>query len=272
MNIVSKFSVLAAAALFGNLALSATATAAEIRCDACTESTYQQRAKNANLGTHYVYDLVNNQARKYFVERERAPNGTYLYFVDPLPVENDVTRVVNEMSSIYRSTGGTMRAKLTVTADGSIAGMSAFNGALAGGSRTAIISWFQNSLSVQNVLPFLGVAVNGLGNAAVNVWKNVPIKTLVTIKFADGTTMTVDVNMLDRTVTVVECMDAAGNPIPTSASQATSIRFDFTRDPTNRAPNLMWDWLGRLGVSVTGSGSHGLACSESSAGIVCVKY
>jgi len=263
-----------AAVLVGIVCSGGTSMAAELRCDRCSESGYVSRAKSAGRGTHYVYDVYKDQVRKYFVEAEPGPGGTWVYLADPMSVEPEVEDLVAKLSAFYHRTGGTMKAIATVDADGTIDTLTAYDAALPGASRTAIINWVLAFPSLSNTLPILGASIHALAAAAVNIFKGVPIQTIVTVRFSDGSTIKVSYNGLTNEAAVVEgsALDAVGNPIPATPPEASHINFDFTRDPTGRSANAMSSWLIRLGISLSGSGFRGLACTESPAGVQCTRF
>jgi hypothetical protein len=55
--------------------VSTNALAATIRCDNCSEATYESKAISAGLGVHHVYDLPQAQSRKYQVALECDDNA-----------------------------------------------------------------------------------------------------------------------------------------------------------------------------------------------------
>lgn len=160
------------------LMVSVDASAATIRCDNCTETTYQSKAVSAGIGIHYVYDLPKAQSRKFQVglECDENPNDgktTCVKAAWPLAVESEITNVTLDLAAYYQITGGTMKSHFTIVANGTVQSFSAFDVAGPGGPLTQLIGWFDSTQawSVQNTLPFLGASVHQLTVQALSMYQ-----------------------------------------------------------------------------------------------------
>lgn len=90
--------------------LNASSTSAlEVPCANCSQASSAIAAKNAGLGTHYVYDIPGGIARKYTVEREPNEMAGYDYFVFPDDVEQDFVDAVSALSAVWHETTGKCR-------------------------------------------------------------------------------------------------------------------------------------------------------------------
>ena len=74
-----------------------SAPALEVPCPNCSQASSAIAAKNAGLGTHYVYDIPGGVARKYTVER--APNE-----MAGDDVEQDFVDAVSALSAVWHET------------------------------------------------------------------------------------------------------------------------------------------------------------------------
>lgn len=271
--------VIKATGIFAALALalgSNVAAATETRCDGCTEVAYENTARNAGLWEQYVYDIPNGQARKYFVDRE-PENGQWSYYVYPETVEPAVEFVVTELAAFYYATGGTMKTVGEIYADGAAAGRTAFELAQPGADRTAVLNWFENDFPTSgNLLPMSIAAMHSLGAAALNIFKQVPVETRVVVRLSDGGSVILTFDTLSMSAAYEEgsALDAAGNPIPVSAAQATGINFGFDHAPNGNsagAADAMQRWLEDLGAHVQGRGTSRIGCVETANGVSCTR-
>ncbi len=252
------------ALLFALLAIGADASAATIRCDHCSEATYQSKAVTAGLGIHYVYDLPNAQSRKYQVTLECDDNlddgrTTCTKTAWPLTVESEIVNVTLELAAYYQVTGGTMKTHFTVVANGAVGGFSAFDVAGPGGPMTQLTNWFDSTQawSIQNTLPFLGASLHQLSVQALGLYNESLGNTFVTIQFpVDGSEITLSYNMSNGTVEAVpgSAKDKFGNVIPASADQLGGLRFDYSREqPNGPAQRGMQAHLSAIGAIFSGT-------------------
>jgi len=245
--------------------------AAEVRCDNCTELQYEQKALTLTYGEHYVYDIPQGQVRKYWVSWESDDSGptiTHGPVLYPSEVEVNVKDLLTELAYIYQQTGGTMKSVSTATVDGAAAGITSFDVANPGAARTVLVDWALYSPSSASNLAASTIAYTHSTIAAViNIFKSSEIQTFVTIILGDGGRVTLKFDAAEMSVTVVEnsALDAAGNPIPTTALAAVGTNFDFgySSNPGVSAAGMS-DWLTRLGAQVVGeTASGGMSCSST---------
>ena len=268
-----------AAALFGLAPLllaSPQATAAEIRCDQCSEATFQMKAQQAGVGIHYVYDLKTAQSRKYSVERScEGPHDCYMEATS-LQVEPEVANFILELTAYAQITQGTMKSHFTITTNGTTQNLSAFDVVGPGGPRTQLFNWFTTSqvTSIRNALPMVGGAIHQITTTIVSIWNENLGKTLVTVIFSDESKITLEYQMINHTVTIVEgsAEDKYGNAIPATLDQLNGTRFDYTREgPNGPTQERMRNYLSFYGVSVTG-GTRWACASVSNGGWHCAPY
>jgi hypothetical protein len=109
-----------------------------------------------------------------------------------MAVEPEVTSATLELAAYYQVTGGTMKSRFTIVANGSVQNFSAFDVAGPGGPLTQLISWFDStqSWSIRNTLPFLGASFHQLTVQALSIYNESLGTTLVTVQFSDGTQVT----------------------------------------------------------------------------------
>jgi hypothetical protein len=251
------------AMLIALLMISADASAATIRCDNCTETTYQSKSVSAGIGVHHVYDLLKAESRKYQVGLECDENlndgrTTCVKTASPLAVEPEVTNLTLELGAYYQVTGGTMKSWFTVVADDdSVRNLTAFDVAGPGGPRTQLLNWFSNVqvLSLQNALPSIGSVTHQLTVTIASMWNDSMGQTLVTVQFPEGSEITLSWEVVNNTVAVVEgsAKDKYGNIIPASAEDLRGLRFDYTREgPNGLAQRRMQDYLTAIGAAFRG--------------------
>lgn len=263
------FKIVAGIAMF--LMFASSAPALEVPCPNCSQASSAIAAKNAGLGTHYVYDIPGGVARKYTVEREPNEMAGYDYFVFPDDVEQDFVDAVSALSAVWHETNGQMQKSVQVQADGDIAGLTAWDAFLPGPGQQQVLNWVgTGNVSWTNFLAVQAVSARALIAAAVNVLKSNPVVAKVTIVFADGSRIDVIADAWDLNHSVVpdSAYDAAGNRIPDSISDVGGLAFDYTNN--GAAEGRMRNWIQVLGVSV----SVGVrwACVVSAAGTSCSPY
>lgn len=239
------------------------ATAATLRCDSCDESAYRSIAVSAGLGSHYVYDLPNARARKYDVSLECDENTNdgrtiCAKTVSSSAVEAEIANAVLELAAYYQLTNGTMKSHFTIVADGPVQNSSAFLVAAPGGPRTQLFNWFDSTKawSIDNTLPFLGASLHQLTVQALSFYNESLGLTLVTVKFSDGTEITLSYNMVNGTVDVVagSAKDRFGNIIPATADQLNGLIFDYSGEgPNGPAMRRMQEHLSIFGAAFTGT-------------------
>ncbi len=238
-------------------AIGLSVSAAEIRCDNCSEATYQSRAIQAGVGTHYVYDLVKGNSRKFTIERSCEEGMQCSFEVYSEAVERDVVTVVLELTAYRAATVGSMSSNFTIYADGDVAGITAFDVAGPGGPRSQVIDWMNSTkvMSIRNALPLEGAILHNMFVTAINIFKNNIGKTNVTVVFSDGSKFTLEFESVNGTFTVIEgsAVDEFGNIIPAQIEQLNGLRFDYSRDPGGPAQQRMEAYLKVFGVKVTGS-------------------
>ncbi len=239
-------------ALFG----AGSVQAREIPCNYCTTTQFSQTARNAGIGTHVIYDTYLDVVKTYEVTREPAAGG-YRWYVNEVPTELDVQNVVNELTSFRIRTNGTMVQNITIYANPDLGNMSAYDIVQPGGQRTHLLDWFQGfgMVSIDNSLGGLATAIHSMAGAAAAILKNVPIETTATVLFSDGSRVDVKYDPLTNTATVKDgtALDAAGNPIPRTMEEATTINFNFDNDRTGRAAQNTMNWLVQLGIYMNAS-------------------
>jgi hypothetical protein len=240
------------------------AWAGTLRCDDCSETSYRSKANAAGIGTHHVYDLVKAQARKYQVWLDCDDNPsdgrtTCSRQVDPAPVEPEVSAFVLELAAYHQITGGTMKSHFTITANGSVQDLSAFDVVGPGGPRTALFEWFDTTqtASINNALPMIGAAVHSIAVTIASMWNDSMGRTLVTVRFRDGSEITLSYELINSTIEVVpgSAKDKYGNVIPANPADLDGVRFDYSAaDANDPARQRMMDYLSLFGVSLPGSG------------------
>jgi hypothetical protein len=279
-SLLSHGSKVSAAALFALAPLllaSPQAIAAEIRCDQCSEATFQTVARQAGVGTHYVYDLRTAQSRKYAVERScEGPHDCYME-VTSLPVESEVANLVLELTAYGQVTQWTMKTYFTVTADGSVQNLSAFDVAGPGGPRTQLFDWFNTTqlVTIQNALPVFGAAVHNIASTIASIWNENMGKTLVRVLFTDGSEITLEYESINRITSVVEdsAKDRYGNVIPATSGDIDGTRFDYSREgPNGPAQQRMTNYLRIYGVSVTNGSTRWVCARVSDGAWHCAPY
>ena len=249
-----------------------SALAAEVRCDNCTELQYEQKARTLSHGEHYVYDIPQGQVRKYWVSWESDDSGPTIVYgpvLYPSEVEAQVKDLLTELAYIYQQTGGTMKSVTIATVDGTAADITSFDVANPGAARTALVNWaLYSPTSASNLAASTIAYVHSFVAAAINIFKSSEIQTFVTIILADGGKVTLKFDAAQMNITVVEnsALDAAGNPIPTTALEAVGTNFDFgySSNPGVSAAGMS-DWLTRLGANVVGESASArrMSCSSS---------
>lgn len=268
-----------AAALFGLAPLllaSPQATAAEIRCDQCSEATFQMKAQQAGVGIHYVYDLRTAQSRKYSVERScEGPHDCYME-VTPQAVEADVNYIVMELTAYGQATEGSMSSNFTVYTDGDMGNMTAYDVAGPGGPRTQLLNWLSSSrsMTLRNALPGEGAVLHNMIVTALNIFKNNIGKTLVTVEFTDQSRVITEFESINGTFIVVEgsATDRYGNIIPATPEQLNGSRFDYSREgPDGPAQQRMRNYLTIYGARVT-TGTRWACVRVSDSAWHCAPY
>jgi hypothetical protein len=269
-----------AAAFFGLAPLllaSQQAIAVEIRCDHCSEATFQTMARQAGVGIHYVYDLKAAQSRKYAVERScEGPHDCHMEATS-LPVESEVTNLVLELTAYGQTTQWTMKSYFTITADGTAQNLSAFDVAGPGGPRTQLFDWFNSTqlASIRNALPMLGAATHNIAVTIASIWNENMGKTLVRILFTDGSEVTLEYESINRIITVVEdsAKDRYGNVIPVTANDIDGTRFDYSREgPNGPAQQRMSNYLRVYGVNVSSGSTRWMCVRVSDGAWHCALY
>lgn len=270
--------------LLALLALSCfDASAAVIRCDNCSEPTYQAQAQSrgagpAGINTHYVYDLPQGRVRKYEITRSCEEGRVCHNETTSLPVEPDVELAVLELASYWHSTGGAMKSWFTFTADGTAQHLSAFDVAGPGAPRSTLYTWFNtyHVASVQNALPIAGSLIHQVGVTIASIWNDSMGKTMVTIVFSDGSKVTLEYESINNTVAVVEgsATDKHGNIIPVTREQVNGLRFDYSVDGANgSARQRMSNYLYTMfGVPVTNGTTRWSCVAVGDSGWRCGNY
>ncbi len=234
-----------------------TVHAGEIKCDNCTEAGYEQAARSAGVGEHYVYDLVNAASRKYSVERTCESRNTCAVYVEPLGVEADFSNMVLELSAYHQMTQGTMRAHFEVYADGTAAHLTAFDVARPGGPREVLKDWAFNQkiTDIRNALPAAGVSFQSILLAAASIFKNNIGPAQFDVIFADGSRITLTLEAVNGVVSAIEgsAKDPLGNIIPISPDHLGTLNFDYTREPNGPAQRRMESFIRIYGANVTGT-------------------
>lgn len=265
-----------ALALFGT-----AASAAEIRCDNCSEQQYQWLAQNqgagaAGLSTHYVYDLPQGKVRKFQVERSCEEGMVCYNETTPLPVEPEIELQMLELASYWHRTGGTMKGYVTLTTNGSTQNLSAFDVAGSGAARTQLTNWLNSGpqlASLQNTLPALIGAVHQLAVTIASMWNDSMGKTLITVVFSDGSKIQVEWESINNTMTFVEgsAEDKYGNKIPMTWDQLNGRQFDYGAEgPNGPAGNRMRNHIYTMtGVPIT---SVRWRCWTEPTRVVCRGY
>lgn len=251
-----------------------TAKADELKCNNCSEASYKALAKSELWGTHYVYDLVNGNVRKYDVESEPNEFGGYMTFAYQRSVESDLVTVTQELSAYYIATAGSMTSHFEFNTDGSVSGLSAFDVAGPGGPRTQLLDWLSSSKSytIKNALPMEGAIIHNMLIAAVNIFKREMSGTIVIIRFIDGSKISLEFDSLNGTSKVIEgtAVDKYGNVIISKIEDLNGARFDYGQDPGGPDETRMKDYLSFYGVKVTGSTRW--ACAYVGTGWSCTTY
>lgn len=246
------------------LIVSANASAATLRCDNCSEATYESKAVASGLGVHYVYDLPKAQSRKYQVALECDDNANDGRTVCnkvawPIAVEPEIANFTLELAAYYQVTNGTMKSWFTIHADGSAGSLSAYDVAGPGGPRTQLLTWFNTSsqvLTIRNALPATGAVMHQITVTIGSMWNDSMGDTLITVVFPDASQVTVKWNAINNTAEVMEgsAVDKYGNVIPASNEQLNGMRFDYTREgPNGPAQQRMQDYLTAIGAIFSGS-------------------
>lgn len=241
------------------------ATAATIRCDNCSEATYESKAATSGIGVHYVYDLVKGQTRKYEVALacDENLNDGRSYCVKQstaMPVEPDVKHAALELAAYYQVTHGTMKSYFTFNADGTVSGLTAYDVVMAGPQRNQLISWFNSTQagSIQNALPMIGSVAHSVAVTIGSMWNDSMGKTVVKIVFSDGSEITLTFEAINSTVEVAPgtAKDKYGNTIPGSSSELDGIRFDYSgANDGGQARQRMVNHLAMFGITLpTGTG------------------
>lgn len=264
----------AAAAL---VAAPSVGVAAEIRCDSCTTvATAAARARQADVGLHYVFSVSTGAVFRFQVEREPNAQGAYDYYVFQEVVEPDVAYAVAELKEFYDFTGGTMSAYWTIHTNEALPLGSVHPTVRPGADQYALFNWFTGpgSLSWRNFLAMEGATLQAMGATVINILKTVPLGTHVRVVFPDGSEITLSYDQWTNTATIVpgSARDEVGNPIPTSLEEARNIAFNFSADPSGRAAAGMSTWLTRLGARMEGTGVSGMACVDTENQTVCTRF
>jgi len=239
------------------------ASAAVIRCDNCSESTYHAQAQSrgagpAGIDTHYVYDLPQGKVRKYEVVRSCEEGRVCYNETTLLPVEPEIELQVLELASYWHSTGGTMKGYVTLTTNGDTQNLSAYDVAGPGAARTQLTNWLNSATqiaSLQNTLPALVGTVHQIAVTVASLWNDSMGKTRITIVFSDGSKIQVEWEAINNTITFVDgtAEDKFGNKIPMTWDQLNGAQFDYTAEgPNGTAGNRMRNHIYTMtGVPVT---------------------
>jgi hypothetical protein len=251
--------------LIAGMTLGAPCLATTIRCDNCSEATYQSRASapGTGLGERYVYDVPQGIARKFHVGLECDDNlgdgrTRCTRVATPLPVEPEVDAFLIELAAYYVATGGTMKSHFTFVASPPITDLSAFDVVGPGAPQQRLFDWFwvDSAASISNTLPGVGAAAHQILVTIGSMWNDSMGRTNVTIEFADGSEITLSFEAINGTVDVVpgSARDALGNVIPATTADIDGTRFDYSYDPTGDLQQRMIDYLESLGASFSGEG------------------
>lgn len=268
--------------LLALLALSCfDASAAVIRCDDCSEPAYQAQAQSRGAGptgidTHHVYDLPQGKVRKYQIMRSCEEGRACHHETTSLPVEPDVELAVLELASYWHTTGGTMKSHFTVTATGPVQNFTAFDVAGPGGARNQLTEHLLNGDNGwRNALPMGGTIVHNVLNTIQSIMKATTGKTLITVLFTDGSSIILEYEIVNNTLTAKEgsATDKYGNLIVTKPSQLDGIQFNYGAEGQNGpAGTRMRNYLYTMfGVTVT-NGSVKWSCWAEPTRVVCKPF
>jgi hypothetical protein len=196
--------------------------------------------------------------RKYEVSRSCEDGRVCYNETTPLPVEPEVELQVLELASYWHTTSGTMKGYVTITADGTIQHLSAYDVAGPGATRTQLINWISSApqiTSLQNTLPALIGAMHQIAVTIGSMWNDSMGKTLITIAFSDGSKIDLEYEVVNNTYTIIEgsAEDKFGNKIPMTWDQLNGAQFDYTAEgPNGPAGNRMRNHIYTMtGVPVT---------------------
>jgi hypothetical protein len=103
----------------------------------------------------------------------------------------------------------------------------------------------------------IGAAIHNIFVTIASMWNDSMGRTLVTVRFRDGSEITLSYEMINSTVEVVpgSAKDKYGNLIPASAADLDGAIFDYSQtDADDLTRRRMMDYLALFGVSLPGSG------------------
>lgn len=276
-NLLSRGMKRAATALFllGVTGLGASASAAELRCDNCTEAGYEALAMTKPFGQHHVYDLARNQVRKYEIIRSCEPGeGCWTEF-EPLPPDAQVVATVTQLNALYQQTNGTFKSWFNFDANGTITGVSAFDVIFPGGPRNNVANWLMNHPVTATTIT---AQAHSLGAAVASILRSANVTTILTVTFTDGSKASFSFEVVNGTITYVEgsAVDAYGNTIPSNMNQLNGIQFDYSGEGSNglgpasiRMQNHLYTMFGVPVVSGSSSRIISWTCTLNGNGVVC---
>jgi hypothetical protein len=258
-------------AIISLCAASFVAAAAPVRCDNC--ANFEQAARNAGAGIHEVYDIPNGVVRRFSVDREQE-YGRYYWVVAEENIESELSLLVLRLAEFYWETGGTMKGRFPYDASGEIADFTAFD--LRNDQRRwQFINWCTTASSENNRWVNLIHYVRNLGSLASSILTGSEILVRIDVRFADGSTVTVEFSPLSWEASIDEnsLMDAMGNRIPGTAGEAEGRYFGYEGDNGDRAREMRF-FLQRLGASFDSDSSQmiprGIICvSDNKGGVRC---
>jgi hypothetical protein len=158
----------------GLFAAPGASSAAEIRCDSCTTvASAATRARQADIGVHYIFSVSAGTVFRFQVEREPSSYGAYDYYVFQEDVEPHVANVVAELKAYYDLTGGTMKSYWTIYHNSALPVTTAHPTVGPGIEQNQLFDWFvgPGALSWRNFLPMEGATLQGMGATLINILK-----------------------------------------------------------------------------------------------------
>lgn len=240
-------------------------TVSAVRCDACTDEQFEQRAIGLGVGNRYLYDFTGKQLRAYGVSREPAPGGRYIYEAIEQSVPAEYVAFFNKASD-YRQRYGSLKLVVTVNlpnVPGPHGNMSVFDiyGSAAGAN--ALGNWLANFVATQAANSDAGQRMIDMKNDGSQVrFQEEPMSAKIFVNFKNGRAE-FELSDNGETCTLVpnSAKDVNGNPIPGSRSQFSDLPYNFPGGSTSSNYREFMELVQRLGIPV-GTSSGMWACSS----------
>ncbi len=248
------------------------ASAANIKCNGCTEAAYQVVAQQRGVGTHLVYDLIHNRAASFDVHWDGERRA---WEVEPTATDQEAAELVDMLSEFYEVTGGSMQE--TYSVDASSLGLMGLGGASAYDLvddpmlQTRLTDYFLDTLPTGTASQALRRLFGALYSGVLSHY-GLADGSVVIIKlvFTDGSTAKFQVDLGQPvTVTYVErsARNSENQPLLEANSENFRGRFYFGGE------NALHQFLQRaaqLGIPVVGGGST-VSCTWDGHTLTCKR-